>query len=106
MKATFDKLQAGNRFIYNGARLMKLSAELCNFDGLCDGHRVRHVFKHQESGYEAVGRLAIVFNVVNLDTGALLSVLDDVEVELTESIDGEDVIFDNEIPPIESKYSL
>lgn len=106
MKASFDKLQAGNRFIYNGARLMKLSAELCNFDNLCDSHRVTHVFKHEESGYEATARLAIVFNVVNLDTGALMSLLNDTVVEITESVDGEDVVFEDGIPPIQSKYSL
>lgn len=79
---TFKELVSGNRFFLNDVHAMKLSAELANFDRMDDGQQVRTTLSNKESGYTAMARLAIVFNAVDLNTGNLLSILDDQEIRL------------------------
>jgi|TARA_Y100000401_G_scaffold87911_1_gene73434 hypothetical protein len=81
---TFKELVSGNRFFLNDLHLMKIAFELCNIDGMSDGVMVRTQVKNQKSGYEATGRAVIVFNAVDLNTGGLLSILDDQQIELSD----------------------
>ena len=81
-KTTFEKVPYGEKFIWNDIKLIKMKAELCNFDNLCDNQRVRTRVKNETSGYEAVGRVAVVFNSVSVEDGLIYSIGDDFEVHL------------------------
>tara|TARA_A100001515_G_scaffold143852_1_gene146172 strand:+ start:944 stop:1207 length:264 start_codon:yes stop_codon:yes gene_type:complete len=82
----FSSLKGGQAFTVGDdeTKLLKLSVELCNFDDLCDNQRVRTKIVNETTGYTAVGRAAVVFNCVNLSTGGVLSVGDDMEVNILE----------------------
>tara|TARA_R110002020_G_scaffold3005_4_gene13903 strand:+ start:10142 stop:10432 length:291 start_codon:yes stop_codon:yes gene_type:complete len=84
----FGNVPYGANFAYLEKKMLKLTSELCNFDDLCDGQRVRTKIVNETTGYKACGRPAIVYNSVDLDTGNLYSVLDDVIVHLFDKESG------------------
>ena len=80
-QTTFEKIPYGEKFAWNNVELIKMKAELCNFDNLCDSQRVRTKIKNETTGYEAVGRAAVVFNSVSIKDGLLYSIGDDYDVK-------------------------
>jgi|TARA_R110002110_G_scaffold108830_2_gene271607 hypothetical protein len=87
-KVPFDKIPFGSRFLIEGIEMVKLGVELCNFDNLCDDQRVRTKVENTTKEYIAVGRIAIVFNSVDINTGAVFSIGDNDLVELKEAAEG------------------
>ena len=68
----FVDLVPGNRFVHEGKRYMKLAAELCDFNNLGAGFVLRLNIDAQE-GPPAVGRVAVIYNSVDLNSGGLKS---------------------------------
>lgn len=84
----FGNVPYGANFVYLEKKMIKLTAELCNFDDLCDGQRVRTKVVNETTGYKACGRPAIVYNSVDLGTGNIYSILDDVIVHVIDEDSG------------------
>tara|TARA_R110002012_G_scaffold322016_1_gene553697 strand:+ start:559 stop:870 length:312 start_codon:yes stop_codon:yes gene_type:complete len=68
----FVELAAGNTFIHENSRYIKLAHEVCDFHSLGGGINLRLNIE-TDDGMPAVARTAIVYNSVNLDNGQIKS---------------------------------
>ena len=69
---TFIDLVPGNKFLHEGKNYIKLSAEVCNFNDMGAGFELRLNIQ-SEDGTPEVGRVAIIYNSADLNTGQLRS---------------------------------
>ena len=82
---TFIDLVPGNKFIYDSRNYMKIGAEVCNFNNMGAGFDLRLNIE-AEDGRPEVGRVAIVYNSVDLNTGQLRSFQSDDLVEADKEV--------------------
>ena len=68
----FIDLVPGNRFIHEGKNYIKIGSEVCDFNNMGAGFDLRLNIE-AEDGRPEVGRVAIVYNSVDLNTGELNS---------------------------------
>ena len=69
---TFIDLVPGNKFLHEGKNYIKLSSEVCNFNDMGAGFELRLNIQ-SEDGTPEVGRVAIIYNSADLNTGQLRS---------------------------------
>jgi hypothetical protein len=82
----FIDLVPGNRFIHGNKSYMKIGAEVCDFNNLGAGFDLRLNIE-AEDGRPEVGRVAIVYNSVDLNTGQLRSFQSEDLVEADKEVD-------------------
>ena len=83
---TFIDLVSGNKFIHEGRNYMKIGAEVCDFNSMGAGFDLRLNIE-AEDGKPEVGRVAIVYNSVDLNTGQLRSFQSEDLVEADKEVD-------------------
>ena len=93
----FVQLAAGNTFIHENSRYMKLAHEVCDFHSLGGGINLRLNIE-TDDGIPAVARTAIIYNSVNLDNGQIKSFQSEdlVEADIVVAKDSEAQNFDVE----------
>ena len=77
---TFIDMLSGDRFLYNSREYMKLEIEVIGFARPDQETNLRMNIDNEE-GLHAVGRMSIIFNAVDVLSGALVSLQSEDAVE-------------------------
>ena len=77
---TFIDMLSGDRFLYNNREYMKLEIEVAGF-ARPDQETNLRMNIDDEAGLHAVGRMSIIFNAVDVLSGALISLQSEDVVE-------------------------
>jgi len=77
----FAELSVGNKFVYRGAECIKIEQELFCFERPGQGTNIRVNVDNTETDIAAVGKVAVIFNSVDINSGKLYSVQSDTLIE-------------------------